>query len=438
MLAIFALLLPAPLFDAPTLRGAQVSAYVISASNGAVLYARTPDAAMVPASTLKLVVGSAALDELGATFSFTTTLATDGATLYLRGSGDPLLEPSDFSDAAQMLATLKQTHFNALAGDDSAVALPSRYPDGWAADDLAYDYAAPPNALSIAENALHLTLHPGKPGMQPMLSVDPASPITIVNAATTGPARSRDTTALSLAWNAPDTLVLTGSVPADATGDELDASMLDPARVTLALAVDAMARGGIRFDGATRMAMTPGSARVLWTHHSPALPELLRAMWQPSDNLLAESLLDALGIERERAWLQSIGVDPATATLADGSGLSSYDRITPRDLVTILAHDWNGPNRAMVLGALPVAGESGTLEHAFLGTPLDGALIAKTGTMNHTRTLAGYLQTAHGTVIFALMIDNWMDTSPQAAASLRAFQAQFLESFASEPPSAAF
>ncbi len=94
-------------------------------------------------------------------------------------------------------------------------------------------------------------------------------------------------------------------------------------------------------------------------------------MWQPSNNLLAESLLDALAptrdaaLARERTWLQSIGIDPTTMTLADGSGLSAYDRISARDLVTILQHDWNGQSRAVVLGALPVAGQSGTLAKVF-------------------------------------------------------------------------
>ena len=434
MLALFALLLPAPLFEAPTLRGAQVSAYAVSAQTGAMLYQRDPDAAMVPASTLKLVIGSAALDELGTEFSFATTLAADGSTLYLRGSGDPLLEPGDFEDAARALALQGQTRFIALSGDGAATT--NRYPAGWQVDDLGEYYAAPPSALSIGENTLHIAVHPGTPGVAPTLSVTPVtSVVTIINDATTGAAHSDDTADVRIDWNHPNTLVVTGSVPADETDDELDASMLDPAAVTLQLAGDVLARGGVSFANPPQLGATPDGARILWTHRSPALPQLLRAMWQPSDNLLAESLLDALAptrdaaLARERTWLQSIGIDPTTATLADGSGLSAYDRITPRDLVTILAHDWNGPNRATVLGALPVSGQSGTLQNAFTAPPLAGAVTAKTGTVNHTRTLAGYLQTPHGTVIFALMINNWMDRGPHATADLRAFESTFLEAF---------
>jgi D-alanyl-D-alanine carboxypeptidase len=57
---------------------------------------------------------------------------------------------------------------------------------------------------------------------------------------------------------------------------------------------------------------------------------------------------------------------------------------------------------------------------------LEGAVFAKTGTSNHTRALAGYLTTPHGTVAFALLINDWMDGAPGAADRLRAVQAQFL------------
>ena len=435
MLALFALLLPAPLFEAPTLRGAQVSAYVVAAQTGAVLYQRNPDASMIPASTLKLLIGSAALDDLGTAFAFTTRLASDGTTLYLQGGGDPLLEAGDFDSAARALGALRQTNFDALAGDVGD-APATRYPDGWQVDDLAYYYAAPPSALSIGENTVRIGVHPSAPGVAPALSIVPATAaVNVINAAITGPAQSVDTSDVRVSWDEPNTLVVTGSVPADETNDELDAAVLDPARVTLALAGAELNHRGVTFANPPRLATTPAGARVVWLHHSPPLAFLLHAMWQPSDNLLAESLLGALAptrdaaIARERTWLQSIGIDPATTTLADGSGLSAYDRISARDLVTILAHDWNGPNRAIVFGALPVSGQSGTLQKVFTAPPLAGAVIAKTGTVNHARTLAGYLQTPHGTLIFALMINNWMDDGPHASADLRAFESTFLEAF---------
>ena len=366
MLALLALLLPAQLFAAPTLQGATVSAYVADADSGTVLYSLDPDRDMIPASTLKLIVGSDALDELGDAFAFTTTLASDGANLYLRGGGDPLLAAADVDDAARALHAADATHFTALIGDASATQ--AGYPDGWVIDDLPNAYAAPPNALSFDDNAV---------------------------------------------------------------GDD---AVRDPATATTQAFSSELARDGIAFSAPAALATTPPSAAVLWTHHSLPLPQLLRAMWQPSDNLLAESLLLALApqradaLARERAWLQNLGVDPASVTLADGSGLSTYDRITAHDLGVILAHDWS-LHRDVMLAGLPVAGSSGTLQDAFVRTPLAGALVAKTGSMNHVRTLAGYLRTKHGTLIVVLLVNGWMDESTSSTANLRAFQAAFMEPF---------
>lgn len=439
MLAHFALALalPSSLFDMPTLRGAQVAVYAVWAGTGAEIYARDPDAAMIPASNLKLVVGSASLDVLGPAFAFTTTVSTDGSTLYLRSDGDPLLNAADFADAARAVAQSGRTAYAALDGDASAIVNATRYPDGWQQDDLPNDYAAPPSALSFSENAVQVHVAPGPDAGDPAsIAVSPVpATLAVRNEATTGAQHSDDTITPTLVWETPNTIAITGSIPANGTPDDFGVSVLDAPAFALANFAQALTAAGVT-TASTAYAVTPPAAQVLWTHRSQPLPDLLRAMWQPSDNLLAESLLDALGgsrdggLAKERAWLQSIGVDPATVTLADGSGLSAYDRITARDLVMILQHDWNGPNRASVLAALPVAGKSGTLQDAFGGTPLAGNVIAKTGTVNHTRTLSGFLQTAHGTIVFSLLVNGWMDTTPQADSHMRDFQASVLEALA--------
>jgi D-alanyl-D-alanine carboxypeptidase/D-alanyl-D-alanine-endopeptidase (penicillin-binding protein 4) len=428
-----------PLFDAPTLRGAHAGALVVSADTGQVVYERNADDAFVPASTMKLLVGSAALDTLGNAFSFVTTVSIDGTNLYLRGGGDPTLQESDLDEAARTARTLAATRFiSELDADDTHFHI-TRYPDGWQVDDLPNDYAAPVSALGFSDNAIHVEVRPaGIAGAPAAIVVRPDdASLRIENDATTGAARSEDTTALDIAWSQPNTIRVTGSIPLDAHDPSvLDGAMLDPTGVVLDLFNQSLGHAGL-IASATARAPAPPGARVLWQHRSAALSQLLGSMWQPSDNLIAETLLDELGsasdgdsrangIARETAWMQTFGVDPKTLTIADGSGMSAYDRVTPRALVAILAHDWNGPGREVVLSALPQPGQAGTLEHVFVGTPLVGHLFAKTGTSNHTRTLAGYLRTAHGTFIFALLVNDWMDPAPDAPARLRLFQQAFL------------
>jgi D-alanyl-D-alanine carboxypeptidase/D-alanyl-D-alanine-endopeptidase (penicillin-binding protein 4) len=290
---------------------------------------------------------------------------------------------------------------------------------------------------------VHIIVHPGAAvGDSATLTITPPknSELHIQDDATTGAARSDDTTSVEIVWTAQKTLRVTGSVPLDARdGSVLDASVLNPGLFALDIFAQHLASAGITTStppGEQAFSATPPNARVLWLHHSAPLSQLLASMWQPSDNLIAESLLDALGagaddaraagIARETDWLRRIDVEPETLTIADGSGLSNYDRMTPRALVAILHHDWTGSSRDAIMAALPQPGKKGTLEHVFTGSPLVGRLFAKTGTVNHTRTLAGYLQTTHGTLIFALMVNDWIDPAPDASANLRDFQQAFL------------
>jgi D-alanyl-D-alanine carboxypeptidase/D-alanyl-D-alanine-endopeptidase (penicillin-binding protein 4) len=85
-------------------------------------------------------------------------------------------------------------------------------------------------------------------------------------------------------------------------------------------------------------------------------------------------------------------------------------------------HDWQGAGRATVVNALPLAGVRGDLLSAMRGTPAEGHVFAKTGSMSHVRGLAGYVSTrTRGTLVFALSIDDWIGTDADLAALRAAF-----------------
>jgi D-alanyl-D-alanine carboxypeptidase/D-alanyl-D-alanine-endopeptidase (penicillin-binding protein 4) len=223
---------------------------------------------------------------------------------------------------------------------------------------------------------------------------------------------------------------LTGSIPLGAPPESIDAAVVSPVAYARAYLDDATRRAGL---GPAGGGPAPGSSAVFWTHASAPLSAWLGPrFWIPSDNLVAELLLKELGfaaggkpgttakgVAFETSWLAGIGVDPSTVTLADGSGLSQYDRITPRDLVAILTHDWAGPNRGLILDSVPVGGARGSIE-GIAGTAAAGRVFAKTGSMSHVRGLAGYLAPLHhGAVAFAFSVDDWNGAYP-ALAALRA------------------
>lgn len=438
---------------APTLAGAHVGLLVVDADRGTTLYARGPDDDFVPASTLKLIVGSAALARFGPAFTFSTSVETDGSVtagtlagnLYLRGGGDVQLTDADLDEAASAVAASGVVRVTGGVVADATRYDAPRYPPGWEIDDIPYEYAAVPSALGMDLNVAHVRVLPGDaPGAPTTLQVSPQSDVlTVENASITGSPASQDTTDLLRPWDRPGTVVVTGRYPLGAPpSDDLTPALPDPARFTADRFQRALSAHGVTVTGELSAGATPPGARGLWTHRSKPLRALLRDFWPPSTNLLGEQLLEELGAQAppasfgdtrarglaaERVWLRSIGVDPGTLTLVDGSGLSSYDRVTPRALADVLVADWRGPQRATVLAALPVAGTSGTLSNLFGQPPLRGAIVAKTGSMNHARLLAGYARTQGGrTLVFGLMIDEWTGDSAGAERALDAARAKML------------
>jgi serine-type D-Ala-D-Ala carboxypeptidase/endopeptidase (penicillin-binding protein 4) len=434
------------LMGAPALRGAHVGIEAVDARDGRVLYERNQDAAFQPASTLKLLVGSVALEKLGPAFRFTTEALADGelrggvlqGALVVRAGGDPFLRAADFEDLVTQLAQQGVHEIRDGVAFDLARYERPGYAPGWSWDDAPYAYQPVVGALAFEQNVLHLTVAPGALAAPATITSAPIDTLRspnepcgfstaplVVPAVVTGAAVAKDT--LDLERTPFGCTRVVGTIPLGAKPETLDAAVPFPT-VFAALALrDALRRHGIALgtvttDPETALAerSAPANGTMLWTHRSAPLAEIVADMWLPSDNLVAEMLVRELGvgtppaqgtlargIALETAWLRGLGVDTGAITLVDGSGLSTYDRFTPHDLVAILAHDWQGPNRGLVLDDLPIAGVRGTLASIGATGELRGRVFAKTGTLSHVSTLAGYAATQqHGTVIFALMIDD--------------------------------
>jgi D-alanyl-D-alanine carboxypeptidase/D-alanyl-D-alanine-endopeptidase (penicillin-binding protein 4) len=367
---------------APTLLGAHVGLLALETRSGEVLYAHNPDDAFLPASTNKLVTGSSALAVLGPAFRFRTEAYIDAANqqLVLRPGGDPLLTAADLGLMAQAVRAAGITALPLGVAVDASAFEPAPYPPGWSWDDFPYDYAPALSAATVEENVVHVTVAPGAAAGSPVrVSVvpEPMGPargpaggcpfthaVDVVSRAVTGTTGSEST--LDLARDPGGCIDVVGSLPLGAAPETLDASVPSPIWYLRALAGDALRAAGVDVPPAAATATTtatatadesvpvPLGARLLWSYAGEPLSDVLADMWWPSDNLIAEALLKAIGAQRagtpgtsaagtvaERAWLRTIGVDPATLTLIDGSGLSSYDRITPRALAAILQADWN-------------------------------------------------------------------------------------------------
>jgi D-alanyl-D-alanine carboxypeptidase/D-alanyl-D-alanine-endopeptidase (penicillin-binding protein 4) len=114
------------------------------------------------------------------------------------------------------------------------------------------------------------------------------------------------------------------------------------------------------------------------------------------------------GLNALAAFLAKAGLDPGEARFEEGSGLSRHNLVTPRALVGLLEFMRRHREAAVFWESLPVAGVDGTLRSRMRGTPAEGNLRAKTGSLSLVATLAGYVSTAAGErVAFALLLNNY-------------------------------
>jgi D-alanyl-D-alanine carboxypeptidase/D-alanyl-D-alanine-endopeptidase (penicillin-binding protein 4) len=103
------------------------------------------------------------------------------------------------------------------------------------------------------------------------------------------------------------------------------------------------------------------------------------------------------GLEVERRFLiDSVGIDSTEFSLSDGSGLAASNLVTPQAFAALLAYMWRHPNFETFAAALPQSGNRGSLSSRFIGTPLEGRVRAKTGSIAKVNSLTGYIERGDG------------------------------------------
>lgn len=152
---------------------------------------------------------------------------------------------------------------------------------------------------------------------------------------------------------------------------------------------------------------------------SPPISEMVKFTILWSDNTLADRLGKAaarkLGYETDSKGLtqtfkqamDELGVDATGMKAFDGSGLSKSNRISANTIVKLLGKIRNNPTYESIYDGLPVGGITGTLQKRFLETAPHavGHVHAKTGWVNRSVTMAGYVDDGETEYAFAILAD---------------------------------
>jgi serine-type D-Ala-D-Ala carboxypeptidase/endopeptidase (penicillin-binding protein 4) len=347
-------------------------AHVVDLQTGQTLFSSAAGVPRIPASVEKVYTTSTALLQFGAAGTLTTTILGSGTldaaggwhgTLYLKGGGDPTFGSSAYDRYAYGTgATIQQLVAN-LVGQAGITSVQGAL----VGDESYFDSArgTPPTGYAVSTY------------IEGLLS--------------------------SLAYNRG---------LADPQGNSFQArpALFAAQRLAGALrgAQVSVPKGTPIFTGPT-----PPTATVLATVQSPPMATLAQLTNTPSDNYLAEMLLKGIGARAggrgstaagaaivRRQVARSFGIHPR---LIDGSGLSRYDRTSPRDVVRALSVL---SSNAPFVNSLSVGGVSGTMRIGLAGTAAQGRCRGKTGTLSNVANLVGYCTARNGhRLVFAVLMN---------------------------------
>jgi D-alanyl-D-alanine carboxypeptidase/D-alanyl-D-alanine-endopeptidase (penicillin-binding protein 4) len=430
------------IFTNPAVTHAHWGVKVVSLRDGAVVFRHNSEEFLVPASNQKVLTTVAAAERLGWDYRFTTRLVATGpigpegtlnGDLVIIGDGDPTINPrhperwDTFDRWAQALKArgIRVISGN-VVGDDNAFAEPG-WGVGWAWDNLQDGYAAPIGALQYNENQIEVIVGPGlAPGVPAIVATSPiGSGIFIVNKAQTAATGAPSDVSLARIPGTPF-LHVRGQVAADARPLTVLGAVQNPTEFYLEALRDVFARYGISVSGSMtdiddlrEPPKTEGNIELI-VDRSPPLLEIADVLMKWSRNGYAETLLAALspagppasgadGLAAMRTTLAGFGLPPDSYLPRDGSGLSRYDYVSADALTTLLgATASNATHAERFRSTLPVAGVSGTLANRMKGTPAEGRVVAKTGSLFNIRSIAGYLTTVAGEpMAFAILVNNF-------------------------------
>jgi len=435
------------------LAGGRIGVCVLDATTGERLLAADAERGFAPASNMKLVTATVALTALGPRYTMPTEVWCRGelrdgelhGDLVLRGHGDPTLGRGEAGRErlAKLVAAVRERGITRVAGrvvGDDAWLGPEHLGLGWQWDYLDEDYAAPFGALCCAGNVVTLRVLMGPTG--PVVAVDP--PLYPVRSAVEGVAAGGVTRVRAARALGTASIDVSGTIAADARPQVLRVAVADPAVFVANHFAVALREAGIAIDpGAPAVAPSDAHGTLLARVGSPPLAELLVPLLRDSDNLIAENVArvaarEALGdggtpavAKNVATTLGALGIDASGLVVADGSGLSRRNLVRPALLAQLLLTMHRSPHRDVFAGALPVAGESGTLRARFAEGPARGRVRAKTGFISRVVCLSGYAPsgTDGASLVFSVMLNDFTCDEAVAKAAVDAF-AQRLVAFA--------
>lgn len=424
--------------------------------NGGTVFEQNADQRFLPASNTKLVTTAAAFQWIDVLNSAGPELVTHvvlqpsdinrgSLDLVLVGRGDPELESGPDCQTrcveylADQIVQSGVTRVSDIIADETWFP-EENWPPGWSWEDLQTHYGTAVSALGINRNIAYLTVRPSNiagQSIETSWEVNGVPYEVDVDATTTS-----STEALGIRADRPlgsDTIRLFGEMVTEDPARTLRFGIDDPARYAAELLKNRLLERGVSVSGTIKISAkenelsankntesiciprpTPAPiprADIIAQLPAPDWKSALKTINKDSQNLYAEMVLRQLGkicgdgttssgLARVNELLEAAGTTPNGYDFFDGSGMSIYNRVSPRTLVKLLTYandqNWGDDWR----NTFPIGGVDGGLRQRFAGTPLEGKIFAKTGTLKGVNALSGYMISTSGKELAFSIIAN--------------------------------
>ena len=430
------------IFNDPSFSNANWGVLIQSLETGEYFYKRNEDKLFLPASSLKLFTTAAGLIILGPEYRFTTTIfkrgSIDGSILkgdiIIQGRGDPTISGRFYGGDMLRLYDLWADSLEQLGIDEingNIIGDDSEFDDrglgeGWAWDDESYWYSAQASAISFNDNCVDISVVVNKDKKTAKVNVTPNTKYVVVtNQVSVVPKDS--TTDIDVYRDRGTNLItVSGTIKENSDTVRTFCTVNNPTQFAMVVLKNVLESKGIKVTGS---AMVVGElpkpidyrqTELLFINSSTPLREIVKVVNKNSQNFYAEQILKTIGLEAEHYGtrengieaeldvFKEMGINTDGILLADGSGLSRLDLVTPRNFVSLLSYMFKSNFFIPFYNSLPIAGVDGTLGTRLKNTRAEGRVRAKTGYLTTVRSLCGYAFTGDNEPIaFSIIANNF-------------------------------
>jgi D-alanyl-D-alanine carboxypeptidase/D-alanyl-D-alanine-endopeptidase (penicillin-binding protein 4) len=395
--------------------------------------------AMNPASTMKLLTTFVGLDLLGPTFHWKTEAYIDGTLdkgvlhgdLILKGYGDPKLTIEQFW---LWLSEIRARGIQEIEGDlilDRTFFNIEPHDPGDFDRDSARAYNVGPDALLLNFNTLRLRYLPEGNRLK-VISEPSLEGVQLDNQLTpqSTPLNCDDWEDKIRIQARGDSVILQGGYPSECGEHEQNLNLMPHTRYMAAVFSAVWQELGGKLKGVARDGKLSTTAKLISTHYSAPLAEIIRDINKFSNNVMARQLFLTLSssvpensavsiplsIATIKAWLAENKLDFKELILENGAGLSRLERISPEHMAQLLQSVAEHPLNAEMIASLPILGVDGSLKKRLKKSPAASHGHLKTGTLEGVKTIAGFVKSVSGKEWIVVFFINHPNAKRAAAA----------------------